>query len=401
VTAAQAHGAHGVRSLAELPVEGRRVFVRVDFNVPLEDGRVADDTRIRAALPTLRAVLERGGHPVIATHLGRPDGKVVPDLGLEPVGAKLAELGGWEVLLTDDCLSDAAAKVVGDLRSGQVALLENLRFHPGEEENDRDFARELARLGDVYVNDAFGVAHRAHASVHAIVPCFREFGAGLLLEAELRALDHLLGDAPRPFVAALGGAKVADKIGVLEALLARVDALVIGGAMANTFLAARGVEMGRSKLEKDKLPLARSLLERARERGLDVFLPEDLVVAPDLTSPTGEVVPVARVPVDQMALDVGPKTIETFRRAILPAAAFFWNGPMGVFERPAFAEGTLGVARAGADCRGYTVVGGGESTAAVCRAGLAARFTHVSTGGGASLEYLEGRRLPGVEALRA
>lgn len=377
------------------------MLVRVDFNVPLQDGRVADDSRIQASIPTLRHVLDRGGRIAIATHLGRPEGKPTPGLGLEPIGAKLAELTGWEVLLTDDCLSDAAAKVVGELRSGQVALLENLRFHPGEEKNDQDFARELARLGDIYVNDAFGVAHRAHASVHAIVPFFRERGAGLLLEAEIRALDRLLDGAPRPFVAALGGAKVSDKIGVLEALFARVDTLVIGGAMANTFLAARGAEMGRSKVEKDKLPLARSLIERARERGLQLFLPEDLVIAPDPTSPTGEVVSAAQVPSDQMALDIGPKTIATFRRAILPAAAFFWNGPMGVFERTAFAAGTLGVAHAGADCRGYTVVGGGESTAAVYRAGLAARFGHVSTGGGASLEYLEGRQLPGIEALRS
>ena len=390
-----------IRSLRDLPIEGRRVLLRVDFNVPLQDGRVADDSRIQASLPTLRYILERGGRVALATHLGRPDGKPTPGLGLEPVGAKLAELTGWDVLLTDDCLSDAAAKVVGELRSGQVALLENLRFHAGEEKNDADFARELARLGDIYVNDAFGVAHRAHASVHAIVPLFRERGAGLLLEAEIRALDRLLEDAPRPFVAALGGAKVSDKIGVLEALFSRVDTLVIGGAMANTFLAARGAEMGLSKVEKDKLPLARSLIERARERGLQLLLPEDLVVAPDAKSPTGEVVSVARVPADQMALDIGPRTIETFRRAILPAAALFWNGPMGVFERPAFAKGTLGVAQAGADCRGYTVVGGGESTAAVYRAGLASRFGHVSTGGGASLEYLEGVRLPGIEALRS
>lgn len=390
-----------IRSVRALPVEGRRVLLRVDFNVPLEEGRVVDDSRIRASIPTIQYLLDRGARVVLATHLGRPDGKRNPELGLEPIAARLAEVSGLEVLLTDDCLSDAATKIVGELRAGQVALLENLRFHPGEEHNDPEFARELARLGDAYVNDAFGVAHRAHASVHAIVSHVRDCGAGLLLEAEVHALDRLLGDAPRPFVAALGGAKVSDKIGVIEALMTRVDALVIGGAMANTFLAARGVEVGRSKVERDKLPLARTLLERARDRGLELLLPEDVVIAPDATSPTGEVVPVGRIPPDQMALDIGPKTMAAFRQEILPAAAFFWNGPMGLFERPAFAAGTLGVAQAGADCRGYTVVGGGESTAAVHRAGLAERFGHVSTGGGASLEYLEGRQLPGIEVLRA
>ncbi len=390
-----------IRSVRDLPIDGRRVLLRVDFNVPLEDGRVADDSRIRASLPTLQHAMERGARLVVATHLGRPDGKPMPEFGLEPVGARLAELTGWEVFLSDDCLGDASTKIVGELRSGQVALLENLRFHPGEEKNDLDFARKLARLGDIYVNDAFGVVHRAHASVHALPGLFRERGAGLLLEAEVHALDRLLSHAPRPFVAALGGAKVSEKLGLLDALIERVDALVIGGAMGNTFLAARGLDMGKSKIEVDKLPLARSLMERARERGIQLLLPEDLVIAPDPMSPTGEVVPATRVPPDQLALDIGPRTVAAFRRVILPAAALFWNGPMGLFERAPFAQGTLGIAEAGADCRGFTVVGGGESTAAVMRAGLASRFGHVSTGGGASLEYLEGRQLPGLEALRS
>lgn len=388
-----------IRPLADLPVEGRRVLVRVDFNVPLEDGRVADDTRIRASLPTLERLMERGARIVLATHLGRPRGQRDAALSLEPVGARLAEITGWEVLLTDDCLSPAAGKIVADLRAGRVALLENLRFHAEEEANDAGFARELAKLADVYVNDGFGAVHRAHASVSALPRLFHERGSGLLLEAEVRAFDRLIQAAPRPFVAVLGGAKVSDKIGVIEALLERIDTLVVGGAMGNTFLAARGHDMGKSKLESDRLALARSLMERAKERRIELLLPEDVVVAPDVDAPTGEAVSIARVPADAMALDIGPRTAAAYRRAILPAAALFWNGPMGMFERSPFAAGTLGVAQAGADCRGFTVVGGGESVAAVQRAGLANRFGHVSTGGGAALEYLEGQRLPGLEAL--
>jgi phosphoglycerate kinase len=390
-----------IRSIEDLAIEGRRVFVRVDFNVPLDGGRVTDDSRIRAALPTLRHAIERGARLVLASHAGRPKGERKPGLSLEPMGARLAELLEAEVLLTDDCISEAAGKIVADLRDGQVALLENLRFHAEEEKNDEGFARELAKLADVYVNDAFGAAHRAHASVSALPRLFSERGIGLLMKAEIESLRKLRNDAPRPFVAILGGAKVSDKIGVLEALLERVDALLIGGAMANTFLAARGLSMGKSLLEEDKLALARSLMQRADERGVELHLPKDLVVADGIDAERGDVVEISQVPADAMALDIGPATVEAYRRVIMPAKAVFWNGPMGLFEREPFSRGSLGVAQAGADCAGFTVVGGGDSVAAVNQAKLGDRYDHVSTGGGASLEYLEGKELPGLTAVRS
>jgi phosphoglycerate kinase len=390
-----------IRSIRDLSLEGRRVFLRVDFNVPLENGQVQDMSRIRATLPTLRYAAERGARLVLASHLGRPKGKPDPAYSLEPVGAVLAELLECEVLFTDDCLSDAAGKIMADLRDGQITLLENLRFHPGEEKNDDGFARSLAKLADVYVNDAFGAAHRAHASVSALPKLFKERGVGLLMQAEVEVLEKLRSAAPKPFVAVLGGAKVSDKMGVLEALLERVDALLIGGAMGNTFLAARGLDMGKSKIEEDRLPLARSVMQRASERGVELLLPQDVVVAQSLDAERGEVVGAARVPTEAMALDIGPATVEAYRRVILQAKSVFWNGPMGLFERAPFAAGTLGIAKAGADCAGFTVVGGGDSVSAVNQAGLLDRYDHVSTGGGASLEYLEGRTLPGLEAVRS
>jgi phosphoglycerate kinase len=393
--------AGAIRSIRELNIEGRRVFVRVDFNVPIEDGKVSDDSRIRATLPTLRYAMERGARLVLGSHLGRPKGKPEAKYSLEPVGAALATLLPCEVLFTDDCLSEAAGKIMADLREGQVALLENLRFHPGEEKNDENFARSLAKLADVYVDDAFGAAHRAHASVSALPKLFKERGVGLLMQQEIEALDKLKSNAPRPFVAVLGGAKVSDKLGVLEALIERVDALLIGGAMANTFLAARGAGMGKSRVEHDKLALARSIMQRAEERGVKLLLPQDVVVAGSLEAERGDVVSIAHVPPEAMALDIGPATVDAYRRVILPAKALFWNGPMGLFENSAFARGSFGVAQAGADCAGFTVVGGGDSVAAVNEAGLADRYDHVSTGGGASLEYLEGRNMPGLDAVRS
>lgn len=391
----------GIRSIGELDLEGRRVFVRVDFNVPLQGGEVTDDTRIRAALPTIEHAVQAGGRVVLASHLGRPKGQRKPELSLEPAARRLAALlSGGEVTLADDCIGDGARKVVNDLRDGQVALLENLRYHEGEEKDDEGFARQLARLCDVYVNDAFGAAHRAHASVHALPRLVRERAAGLLMRKELDTLSRLRDDPPHPYVAVLGGAKVTDKIGVLEALLGKVDALLVGGAMANTFLAARGVSVGKSRVEDDKLALARSILHKAAERGVTVLLPEDVVVAPSLEADAGCVVDVHAIPEDEMALDIGPRTLGAFRERLAKAEAVFWNGPVGLFEKTPFAEGTLGVARAIAAAPGFTVVGGGDSVAAVQQAGLAGRFGHVSTGGGASLEYMEGRKLPGVEALR-
>jgi phosphoglycerate kinase len=379
------------------------VFVRVDFNVPLEGSRVTDDTRIRAALPTIEHVIKAGGRVVLASHLGRPKGEPKAGLSLEPVATLLAELlADGEVRLADDCIGDGARKVVGDLRDGQVALLENLRFHAGEEADDEAFARELVKLADVYVNDAFGAAHRAHASVSALPRLFeaRHRAAGLLMARELEALGHLLGPVERPYVAILGGAKVSDKIEVIENLLARVDSLLIGGAMANTFLAARGFSVGASKVEEDRLPLARSVLQKADDSGVEIVLPEDVLVARSFDASAGTPTSVGEIGGEEMALDIGPQAMETFGKRIAKAKTVFWNGPMGLFERAPFAEGTFAVARAAAESRAFTVVGGGDSVAAVQQTGLAKRFGHVSTGGGASLEFLEGRKLPGVEALR-
>ncbi len=389
-----------IRSIEELSLEGVTTFIRVDFNVPLDEGRVADDTRIRAALPTIKYAIGQGARVVLASHLGRPKGKVVPAFSLEPVAARLAELlDQGEVRLTDDCIGDGARKVIQDLRDGQVALLENLRFHPGEEADDVDFAHELGGGCGAYVNDAFGAAHRAHASVSALPRLISERAAGFLMQRELEVLSRLRTDPPRPYLAVLGGAKVSDKIAVIEALLTKVDALLIGGAMANTFLAARGLELGKSLCETDKLALARSLMSAAGERGVDLLLPVDLRIGSSPEESVGEAVDVADVPSEAMALDIGPATERLYRDRLRRAQAIFWNGPMGLFENPAFAEGTRAVARAVADCPGFSVVGGGDSVAAVMQAGLADQYEHVSTGGGASLEYLEGRPLPGVEAL--
>lgn len=396
----------GIKTIEELPIENKRVFVRVDFNVPLEerDGKqvITDDARIAAALPTIKHAMERGARVILASHLGRPKGGPNPKLSLEPCGARLAELLGIEVHLPEDCVGDAAKKVVFDLRPGQVCLLENLRFHPEEEADDETFAQELAALADVYVDDAFGAVHRAHASVHALPKRMREKGCGFLLGQEIRALGKIVTDPDRPFVAVLGGAKVSDKIAVLESLLEKVDALVIGGAMANTFLAAKGVPMKASKVEEDKLALARTILEKARERKVEVLLPVDVVVAQSIQATEGRVVPVTEIPDHHMALDVGPASLAAFQKWFDKAKSVFWNGPMGLFEKEPFSKGTFGVARALANSRAFTVIGGGDSAAAVKEAGdeIAKKFSHISTGGGASLELIEGKKLPGIEILR-
>ncbi len=392
----------GIRHVEQLAVEGRRVFVRVDFNVPLtKDRKVSDDQRITAALPTIRHLIERGARIVLASHLGRPDGQVKPEYSLEPVAARLAELLGQDVVLADEPAGDGARKVVGDLRDGHVALLENLRYHPGEEANDDAFARQLASYADVYVNDAFGTAHRAHASTAGMVKHVGERGAGYVMAKEIAVLSRLLGEVERPYVAVVGGAKVSDKIEVLDALLERVDAIAIGGAMANTFLEAQGKALGKSKVERDKLAIARNFLRKASERKVTVHLPVDVIVAAGLDAAAGAAVGIDAIPADQMALDIGPASLETYRRAVLDARTVFWNGPMGVFEKAPFAAGTVAVAKAMADNRlALTVVGGGDSAAAVAQAGVADRITHVSTGGGASLEFIQGLDLPGIAALR-
>jgi phosphoglycerate kinase len=407
----------GIKRIAELPIENRRLFLRVDFNVPMEGGKITDDSRIREALPTIKHAMGRGAKVVLASHLARPKPakdpvaaaeagrgtSYTPSLSLEACGARLAELLEIEVIVPESCVGDIAKKVVFDLRSGQACLLENLRFHPEEEKDDDAFAQELAALADVYVDDAFGAVHRAHASVHALPKRMREKGCGLLLEKEIAALGKLIGEPEKPYVAVLGGAKVSDKIAVVEALLQRVTALVIGGAMANTFLAAQGRNVQASKVEGDKLPLARSILDKARDKGVTVLLPLDVVVAESLEAGSGQVVDVGSIPPRTMALDVGPKTVAAIAASFAGAKTIFWNGPMGLFERAPFANGTFGVARAMVESGAFTVVGGGDSAAAVHAAGdgLAAKMSHISTGGGASLELIEGKKLPGIEVLRA
>ena len=389
-----------IPKLADADLKGKRVLTRVDFNVPLADGKITDDSRIRAALPTIEHVVEQGGRLVLMSHLGRPKGQTVPELSLEPVAARLAELlDVGEVSLTDSCVGDGARRVTLDLRDGQVALLENLRFHVGETANDEKFARELAALGEVYVNDAFGTAHRAHASTAEVTKQIRDRRAGLLLEKEVAALGKLLEEVERPYVAVLGGAKVSDKIGIIESLLGRVDSLIIGGAMANTFLAARGGRSGSSLVEKEKLPLARDLIGRAEDKGVDLMLPVDLTVAEGPGSPRGETVAADEVPEGRMALDVGPYSAARFKAIVGRAGTVLWNGPLGMFEKEPFAEGTYSMARSIAGSAAFSVVGGGDSVAAVRRAGLELGFDHVSTGGGASLEFLQGKTLPGIAAL--
>ncbi|WP_437575785.1 phosphoglycerate kinase [Sorangium sp. So ce887] len=402
----------GIRSVEDLAaagdaggLSGKRVFIRVDFNVPLDKktGKITDDSRIREAIPTIKLVMEAGAKVILASHLGRPKPGKTEGLSLEPCGGRLSELTGYEVHLPDDCVGDSPKKVIYDLRAGQVCLLENLRFHPEEEKDDEAFARQLAELCDVYVDDAFGAVHRAHASVHALPRLVRERAAGLLLLKELKALTRLTDRPEKPYVAVLGGAKVSDKIDVVDALLNVVDTLCIGGAMANTFLAAQGKNVQKSRIEEDKLPLARTIMSKARDRGIQLLLPVDAVVASSIDATEGEPASVDAIPEGTMALDIGPRSIELFGKAIEKAKTVFWNGPMGLFETPAFSRGTFDVARIMSGASGFTVVGGGDSAAAVKQAGeqIAQGFDHISTGGGASLELIEGKRLPGVEALRS
>ena len=390
-----------IHSVKELDVEGKRVFVRVDFNVPLTPaGGVADDSRIVASLPTINYLIEHNARVILASHLGRPDGKPNPKYSLEPAAARLATLLGKDVILSDEAVGDGARKVVGDLRDGQVAMLENLRFHPGEEEGDDAFARGLAAHAEVYVNDAFGTAHRAHASTAGMVKHVPQRGAGFLMLRELEFLGKLIGAVEHPYLAVIGGAKVSDKIGVLENLCGKVDAFLIGGAMANTFLKARGGNVGASRVEEDKMGAARSFLRKAEERRSEVLLPVDVVCARGLDTATGESCRADAIPEGMMALDIGSDTARTFGDRIARARTVFWNGPMGVFEKAPFAGGTLAVASAIAGCSGLTVVGGGDSVAALNQSGLQGKVTHVSTGGGASLELIEGKALPGVVALQ-
>ena len=392
-----------MKSIDQLDLAGKRVFIRVDFNVPLDHERqITDDGRIVAALPTIRHALAKGAKVILASHLGRPDGQVKPELSLEPAGARLSQLLGRDVTLADDCVGDGVRKLAADLKDGHLLLLENLRFHPDEEKNGDEFSKQLAQVAEVYVDDAFGTVHRAHASTVGMVRHVAQKGAGFLVAKELRYLTPLLKGPKKPYLAVLGGAKVSDKIKVLDQLLTKVDALLIGGAMAYTFLSARGVAVGRSRVEKDKLDLARRILDRADKARVEILLPQDHVVAEEPKGGIPVSVEGPAISEGKLGLDLGPKTIENYRKRLSTAATVFWNGPMGMFELAEYAAGTKAVAEAlvAATARGATtVVGGGDSAAAIAALGLADKVTHVSTGGGASLEYLEGRELPGIKVL--
>lgn len=386
-----------LKTVRETDVRGKRVFVRVDFNVPLENGRITDDTRIRAAVPTIRYLVENGAIAVLASHLGRPKGKRSDEFSMAPCAERLQELLGQKVVYASDCIGEAVENLVAGQPPGSVVLLENLRFYAQEEKNDPEFAQALARLGDIYVNDAFGTAHRAHASTRGVADFLPVRVAGFLMQKEVDLMGKALASPDRPFVAIIGGAKVSDKIMVIENLLPKVDHLIIGGGMANTFLRAKGYATGKSLVEEEKVETARQLLEQS---GGKLMLPVDLVVAAQFRADAANAVVAAdAIPEGWMALDVGPESARRFSEAIKGAMTVVWNGPMGVFEMPAFARGTMAVAQAMAESEGCTIVGGGDSVAALEAGGLADKMTHVSTGGGASLEFLEGRELPGVACL--
>jgi 3-phosphoglycerate kinase len=390
------------KTIRDIDVRGKRVFLRADLNVPLDDGRITDDSRVRASLPTIVYLLERGATVILASHLGRPKGKVNDALRLKPVADRLSQLLGRPVRMTGDALGPGVQVAIDKLRPGDLLLLENLRFHAEEEANDREFAKALAGFADVYVDDAFGSAHRAHASTEGITH-FLPSVAGLLLEREVDALSRLLERPPKPFHAIIGGAKISGKLEVLEALLIRCQAVLVGGGMANTFLAAKGFSLGKSLVETEQLENAARLMAEARRKRVRLMLPTDAVVAPQVHQRAAhDLVPVGEVPKDWVVVDIGPATVAAYTEYLTKARTVFWNGPMGVFEVPAFAAGTNAIARflaAQTDRGVITVVGGGDSVAAVEQLGVADRMSHVSTGGGASLEFLEGKTLPGVAAL--
>ncbi|MDT3698875.1 MAG: phosphoglycerate kinase [Thermincola sp.] len=389
-----------INTVKDLDVKGKRVFVRVDFNVPLNDDRaVTDDTRIRAAVPTIDYLTGKGARVILASHLGRPKGQVNEKYSLAPVAAKLSEIMGQSIAFAKDCIGEEARKVVDGLKDGEVALLENLRFHAEEEKNEPGFVQELASLADAYVNDAFGAAHRAHASTAGIAGHLPS-AAGLLMEKEVEYLSKALADPVKPFAAIIGGAKVTDKIGVIENLLDKVDTLIIGGGMANTFLKAQGYNLGKSLVEEDKTGLAKETLAKAAAKGVQLLLPTDLIIA-EKVSPDADHKTVAKdqIPAEWAAVDIGPESARIFADAVREANTIVWNGPMGVFEMEPFAKGTEAVAKAVAASGGTSIVGGGDSVAAVKKMGVSAEISHISTGGGASLEFLEGKELPGIKAL--
>ncbi|RDU37691.1 phosphoglycerate kinase [Neobacillus piezotolerans] len=388
------------KTLKDVDVKGKRVFCRVDFNVPMQDGKITDETRIRAAMPTIQYLIDQGAKVILASHFGRPKGKVVEEMRLAPVGDRLADLLGKPVLKAEEAYGDAVKEQIGGMENGDVLLLENVRFYPCEEKNDPELAKEFAALADVYVNDAFGAAHRAHASTEGIAHHLPAV-AGFLMEKELEVLGKALSNPERPFTAIIGGAKVKDKIGVIENLLEKVDHLIIGGGLAYTFVKAKGHEIGKSLLEEDKIDLANSFMEKAKEKGVSFHMPVDAVIADDFSpEANSKVVGIDEIPADWEALDIGPKTADLYRDVIQGSRLVIWNGPMGVFEFDKFANGTKAVAAALAESEStYSVIGGGDSAAAVEKFALADKMSHISTGGGASLEFMEGKDLPGVSAL--
>jgi phosphoglycerate kinase len=388
------------KSLKDVDVKGKRVFCRVDFNVPMQDGEITDETRIRAALPTIQYLMDNGAKVILASHFGRPKGKVVEEMRLTPVGVRLSELLGKEVKKADEAFGDSVKALIETMNEGDVLLLENVRFYPGEEKNDPELAKNFAELADVYVNDAFGAAHRAHASTEGIAHNLPAV-AGFLMEKELEVLGKALSNPERPFTAIIGGAKVKDKIGVIENLLEKVDNLIIGGGLAYTFVKAQGHEIGKSLLEADKIDLAKEFMDKAKEKGVNFYTPVDAVIADDFSADANsKEVSIEEIPADWEALDIGPKTAAIYRDVIQKSKLVIWNGPMGVFEIDKFANGTKAVAEALADSEGtYSVIGGGDSAAAVEKFNLADKMSHISTGGGASLEFMEGKALPGVIAL--
>ncbi len=387
------------KTVRDIDVRGKRVFVRVDFNVPLEEGRITDDTRIQAALPTIRYLIDQGAKVILASHLGRPKGEVNPKFSLDPVAVRLSELLAKNVEKTSDSVGPQVQDRIQLLQDGDVLLLENVRFHKGEEKNDPELARQFAKLADIYVNDAFGAAHRAHATTAGIAQYLPSV-AGFLMEKEISIMGKALSNPERPFTAIIGGAKVSDKITVIENLLTKVDRLIIGGGMANTFLTALGYQLGKSLVEPEKLKEAKLLTERAKDKGVELLLPVDLVAAAEFSAQADHLtVGLNETPAEWMALDIGPETIKNYQAAVRTSKTVVWNGPMGVFEFDAFAKGTHAIAEAVAEVEGTTIVGGGDSVAAVEKSGLSDRMTHISTGGGASLEFLEGKLLPGIDAL--
>lgn len=387
------------RSMTETSVQGKRVLCRVDLNVPLKDGQITDDTRIRAALPTIEWLTSHGARVILCSHLGRPKGEVVEDLRLGVVAERLTELLGRPVQALSEIIGESVQRAVSEMNDGDVVLLENLRFDPREERNHPAFAQELANLADEFVNDAFGAAHRAHASTEGVAHLLPST-LGLLMQSEVDALSGLLNEPVSPFVAIIGGAKVSDKLAVLETLLDKVDHLLIGGGMANTFLLAKGLEMGNSLVEPDLVKTANTLMDRASQMGVSIGLPTDVVIADSISAERGTVVAAGAVPEDQAIFDIGPESADAYAKVIADSATVFWNGPLGVAEQPAFAEGTATVARAVASAKGFTVIGGGDSVAAIEALGLASSIDHISTGGGASLEFLEGKQLPGIAAIQ-